>query len=435
MQRWRKWIVLLVGPALVAGACSSGGSSSGDSKAKQASDTTVAAAPTQKATGQPISIGWLTDATSVTRGTYYPEYEGAKIFFAALNDAGGIGGRPVELLVEDMKIDPQLAVTASTKLVTERNVMMLAGGTIESRLPAVFSVVRASNVPFLTGHSARPDMFPPKPDPLLFTAGNVFEAMSDARVKLWPKAFAKDFPNGGTDACYIHEAPAAVAVCNRWLDQQQKATPQWKPGPIAKAPLQTTDFTSYIRPVVDAKPTIFFDISIASHAIGTAVAARNLGYQGPIAFSMTATPETDIHEVIKQVGGANIYALSNVTSIDETTVPEVGNVLAAAKKYGTEIAPNSGTINGWTMAMIIADALKRCEPGCDRAKLRDALEKTNLDTKGLTGGPIAFSADDHVGKRYWTAYKYDEGKKKLTRIINDWITFDPKSDLLVPLAK
>jgi len=428
VRSWRSWSALLVVLALFAGACGGSGGSKGAS-----SDTTAAAG--KKATGEPIRVGWLTDATSVTRGTYFPEYEGAKLFFSNLNDNGGIDGRPVELLVEDMKIDPQLAVTAATKLIKERNVIMLAGGTIEGRLPPVFEVVRANGVPFLTGHSARPDMFPPKPDPLLFTAGNVFEAMSDARVKLWPKVFDKDFPNGGTSACYIHEAPAAFAVCNRWLDQQQKATPQWKPGTIAKAPLQTTDFTNYIRPVVDSKPTVFFDISIASHAIGAAVSARNLGYQGPIAFSMTATPETDINEVIKQVGGQNIYALSNVTSIDETQVPEVKKVIDMAKKYGTEIAPNSGTLNGWMMAMIIADSLKRCGAGCDRTKLRDAVEKTNIDTKGLTGGNIAYGPDDHVGKRYWTAYKYDTSKKTLVRVVKDWITFDPKTDLLAPLAK
>ncbi len=386
------------------------------------------------ATGEPLKIGWLTDATSVTRGTYFPEYEGAKLFFSELNAQGGINGRPVELLMRDIKIDNQLAVTSTTNLVEGENVMMLAGGTIEGLLPAVFEVARANGVPFLSGHSARPDMFPPEPDPLLFTTGNVFEAMSDARLEIWPKLMDSIGVEGGGLACYIHQAPASQAVCNRWLDEQVEQTPEFSQGPIVNAPLETTDFTSYARPIAEADPAAFFDISIASHAIGIAVATRNAGYEGPIVFSMTATPETDIRQVVQQTGAENIYAVSNITSIDETDVPEVQKILDAAEEYGTDIDPSSATVNGWLMGMVIADALERCGEDCDRAGLREALEGTDLDTAGLTGGALRYSAEDHTGDRYWTAYAWDEEKDGLVRVVDEWTTFDASTDLTKPLG-
>ena len=388
----------------------------------------------EAATGEPLKIGWLTDATSVTRGTYYPEFEGAKLFFDTLNANGGIDGRPVELVMRDMKIDAELAVTSATDLIQGENVLMLAGGTIEGRMPAIFDVVRTNGVPFLSGHSARPDMFPDSPDPLLFTVGNVFEAMSDARLDIWPKLMDEIGVDGGEIACYIHQAPAAQAVCNRWLDEQVKQTPEFSQGPIVNAPLQTTDFTSFVRPIVDENPAAFFDISIASHAIGVAVAARNLGYEGPIVFSMTATPETDIQQVADQAGGDNLYALSNITSISETDVPEIEKILDAADEYGTEIAPNSATVNGWLMGMTIADSLERCGEACDRAGLRDALEETDLDTQGLTGGNLAYSPTDHMGMRYWTAYEWDDAEGGLVRAVDEWTEFDPATDLVTPLA-
>jgi len=387
------------------------------------------------ATGKPIRIGWLTDATSVTRGTYFPEYEGANLFFQRLNDNGGIDGRPVELVMRDIKVDPELAVTSATDLIKGENVLMLGGGTIEGLLPPVFEEVRSAELPFLTGHSARPDMFPPEPDPLMFTVGNVFEAMSDARVEIWPKLMDQIGVDGGEIACYIHQAPAAQAVCNRWLDEQVKQTPEFTQGPIVNAPLQTTDFTSFVRPIAKEDPAALFDISIASHAIGVAVAARNLGYEGPIVFSMTATPETDIQQVADQVGGENLYAISNITSISETDVEEIQNIAEAAEQYGTEIAPNSATVNGWLMGMVIADALERCGADCDRAGLRDALEETDLDTKGLTGGPLAYSPTDHMGLRYWTAYAWNDGEGRLERVVDEWTEFDPATDLVAPLAQ
>lgn len=388
--------------------------------------------PKKKATGTPIKIGWITDASSVTKSTYFPEYEGGQLFFKALNDHGGVNGRPVEIIMQDMKIDQATAVAAANKLLKEDNVMMLAVSTLEGRLPALFDITRTVGAPMLTGHSARPDIFPPKADPWLFSVGNVFEAMSDARVQLWPQMFGKEFPKGGTSACYIHEAPAAVAVCNRWLEQQAKATPQWQPGTIAKAPLSASDFTSYVRPVVDSKPTVFFDISIASHAVGVAVTARNLGYRGPIAFSMTATPETEIRTVAERVGGDNLYAVSNVTSIDERSVPEVKQVVAAAKKYGKELPATSATINGWIMGQVIADSAARCGNDCTRQGLRDSMEKLSLDVTGLFGGLLQYNSEDHLGKRYWTGYKWDAKKRKLVRMIQGWTPFSSE-DLLVAI--
>lgn len=454
MRSRKKFLALASVAALVVAAC--GGDDSGGSAESPTTTPTDATAPStddgedeagdsgestpetepgaEPATGDPFVIGWLTDATSVTRGTYFPEYEGAKLFFAELNEQGGINGRPVELVVEDMQIDAELAVTAATRLLQSEGAIMLAGGTIEGRMPPIFDVVRQEGAPFLTGHSARPDMFPPSPDPLLFTAGNVFEAMSDARVDVWPLLFESEFPDGGVSACYIHEAPAAVAVCDRWLEEQALATPQWQPGMIVNAPLQTTDFTPFIRPLVESNPDVLFDISIASHAIGVAVTARNLGFTGPIAFSMTATPETDIDAVVQQVGGENLYAVSNIVSVDETDVPEVQRLLDAAERYGTEIPPSSATVNGWLMGMIIADSLERCGDDCDRASLRDALEATDIDTRGLTGGNFAFSPTDHVGPRYWTGYRYDPAERKLVRAVDEWITFDNSTDLRRPLA-
>lgn len=386
------------------------------------------------AEGEPINIGWLTDATSVTRGTYYPEYEGARLFFSALNDAGGINDRPVNLLMRDMKIDQQLAVTSATDLVEGEEVLMLAGGTIEGLLPAVFDVVRSNDVAFLSGHSARPDMFPEAPDPLLFSVGNVFEAMSDARVKMWPELMSQIGVDGGKIACYIHQAPASEAVCNRWLEEQVAQNPEFTEGPIVNAPLETTDFTSYARTLANGDPAALFDISIASHAIGVAVATRNVGYEGPIVFSMTATPETDIKQVAEQTNGENLHAISNITSVSETQVPEIEKILAAAEKYGTDIEPSSATVSGWLMGMTIADALERCGEDCDRAGLRDALEGTDLDTAGLTGGPLTFSPTDHTGKRYWTAYSWDPAKGELVRAVDEWIEFDPATDLVKPLA-
>jgi len=86
------------------------------------------------------------------------------------------------------------------------------------------------------------------------------------------------------------------------------------------------------------------------------------------------------------------------------------------------------------MGMVIADSLERCGADCDRAGLRDALEETDLDTKGLTGGNLAYSPTDHMGMRYWTAYEWNDAEGGLERVVDEWTEFDPATDLITPLA-
>jgi hypothetical protein len=87
LRRSGRLAVLATAGALVLSACGGGG---------EATTAPGGGQTAQAASGEPLKIGWLTDATSVTRGTYYPEYEGAKLFFDNLNANGGIDGRPVE---------------------------------------------------------------------------------------------------------------------------------------------------------------------------------------------------------------------------------------------------------------------------------------------------------------------------------------------------
>ena len=46
--------------------------------------------------------------------------DGAKLYFDAVNERGGVNGQKIELVSLDDKFDPKLAVENAKKLVTER---------------------------------------------------------------------------------------------------------------------------------------------------------------------------------------------------------------------------------------------------------------------------------------------------------------------------
>jgi branched-chain amino acid transport system substrate-binding protein len=61
---------------------------------------------------------------------------------------------------------------------------------------------------------------------------------------------------------------------------------------------------------------------------------------------------------------------------------------------------------------------------CTRAKVISALENTELDTKGLTGGPIRFTPTDHYGPTWWKVYRWSAKEKGLVPIM-DWFKIEP----------
>ena len=77
------------------------------------------------ADGEPIRVG---NVSSLTGAGLFPEASvAAKAVFDRVNASGGIGGRPIELIIEDDGGAPEGAATAGRKLVEQDNVVAMVG--------------------------------------------------------------------------------------------------------------------------------------------------------------------------------------------------------------------------------------------------------------------------------------------------------------------
>ena len=67
---------------------------------------------------------------------------------------------------------------------------------------------------------------------------------------------------------------------------------------------------------------------------------------------------------------------------------------------------------------------KAAGASADRAKLRGAMENLTIDTKGLRGGPIVWTKDNHFRTQlYYRVYKWDGSK--ISRV-QDWKNYAVK---------
>jgi len=101
-----------------------GAAPSKDSDSDEVDDAPAATAPAV-ADGEPIRVG---NVSSLTGAGLFPEASvAAKAVFDRVNASGGIGGRPIELIIEDDGGSPEGAATAGRKLVEQDNVVAMVG--------------------------------------------------------------------------------------------------------------------------------------------------------------------------------------------------------------------------------------------------------------------------------------------------------------------
>lgn len=141
MTRWRSVILpLLVVFALTLAACS--GDSTPESSEEEAPAATEAPAeepgdaeePADTASSEPIKIGQLSDLTSTFTPWGVNVRDGMALAAQELNDAGGVNGRMIEIIIQDSENDGDIGVDRFERLVEDG--VVAVGGILSSGVGA-----------------------------------------------------------------------------------------------------------------------------------------------------------------------------------------------------------------------------------------------------------------------------------------------------------
>lgn len=97
----------------------------------------------------PIKIGIVLPLTGEQAKFGEIEKNSFLMCLEEVNKAGGIKGRPIELLIEDDTGKPDVGRSAVEKLISQDNVIMLSGGYSSSVTYAMCAVAQQRKVPFL----------------------------------------------------------------------------------------------------------------------------------------------------------------------------------------------------------------------------------------------------------------------------------------------
>jgi ABC-type branched-subunit amino acid transport system substrate-binding protein len=98
----------------------------------------------------PVKIGVtvaLSPPGSVAQGTQVRD--AIEVATKMVNDAGGVLGRPIELVIEDDQGIPEKARAATEKLITRDKVIAVVGGHLSSAVLAGIEVAHRYHVPYV----------------------------------------------------------------------------------------------------------------------------------------------------------------------------------------------------------------------------------------------------------------------------------------------
>ncbi len=338
---------------------------------------------------EPIRIGAIVSLTGTYAGLGTPEKKALELEVKRINDAGGINGRPVEIIIEDDATDEAKAVAAASKLIEQDNVVAIIGATGTGQTMAVRGDVDRAQIPqvSMAGGSAITANFDSQVFQTPWSNNLVipYELAYLGKQGVSKIAVISDTGGFGKDGLSVMQTEAPKAGITVVGSQT------FNPG--------DTDFSAQLTKIKSSDAGAVVLISSGKEAAAVVQQAKQLGITTPLY-------GTHGNARMEFIQGAGEASEGFTFPAGKILVPESYGTDTEAYKVATDFierysAANDGekpsTFAGhaYDAINLIAEAAKRVEGDVTPTALRDQLEKT----AGLVGigGTFTFTPSDHNG--------------------------------------
>ena len=361
------------------------------------------------------TIGLTGALTGPPASTYAPAVEALRVYLERVNAAGGIHGKKVNLILQDDSAEPGKATANAKKLIAQDNVILLMNASLSSTYAPVVAEAKRAGVPVLFASSVCPkDVYPPA-DAMQFCT-TAFAANYDSRATL---AFIKETAK---EPVKIGFSAMAIPLSRGEMDFAESQAPGLGMTVVDKevVPPPTPDYTPFATKLKDAGANWVFSWAPWVTQIRTLEALRRLGWGG----EYVAWAHIEAEGELTRLKDGRFYVIG-ANALFQDELPIHKEIAEAAKEAGVPY-PAQQMAEGWIAGMVVEAALKATGWPTSADKLATAMANLTVDTKGLRGGPIAWTKDNHFRTRqYYRVYAWDEAKGAIVRV-KDWTAFDVK---------
>jgi ABC-type branched-subunit amino acid transport system substrate-binding protein len=338
-----------------------------------------------------------------------------RIYLDGVNARGGINGRKINLVLQDDSAEPSKAVANIKKLVSQDNAILLINASLSSTYAPVVAESRNAKIPLLFASGVCPkDVYPPA-NPLQFCT-TAYASTYDSRAALtFVKETAKEPVKIGFSAM-------AIPLSRGEMEFAAKLAPEMGMTALGLEviPPPTPDYTPFATKLKDAGANWVFSWAPWVTEVRTFEALRRLDWKG----DYIGWAHLEAEGELKRLKDPRFYAIGANAMFDEG-LPIQKEIAEAAKKAGSKYPPEQ-MAEGWIAGMVIEAALRGAKQPVTAETLRASMENLKVDTKGLRGGPIEWTKDNHFRtKQFYRVYKWDPAQSKIA-IAKNWFGFDVK---------
>lgn len=330
-----------------------------------------------------IKIGYFGDLTGPTFNFGESAKNGVLMAAEEINEAGGINGRKIDVVIEDDQGSPERAATVVNKLVNQDKVIALIGGGASGNSLAAGPKAQSAKVPMISPSSTNPavtqigdyvfracfiDAF--QAEVMAKFAANTLKAKK-AAIML---DFNSPYSRGLTEFFELSFAKLGGQVVRKESYTQGD-----------------TDFKGQLSAIKTAEPDVIYVPGYYGDVAIIAKQARQMELPQPL----LGGDGWDAPELWQLAGDAlNGSYISNHYSAEDPA-PAIQKFVHDYKQHYGNLKPDAHAALAYDAMHFLAEAIQRAGTA-DGAKLRDALAETK-NFSGVTG-MISMDADRNAVK-------------------------------------
>jgi branched-chain amino acid transport system substrate-binding protein len=323
----------------------------------------------------PIRLGTMASLTGddAANGEMKMMIQAQQMAVREANEAGGVLGRKVELLVEDEGCDPGTGVLAANKLIAQHVVVSVGGACSSSTVPAL-KIFHDAGVPMIIPAANSTELLTPGYDSVFLVSGTV-KAEAQFALESMQKL-------GSHRVAVVHDGTSfPETLAQATVDIAARSGSSIAVGAHLKLSQGAPSYSRIAQKVVETGADTVFYTGYATEAHQLILDLHAAGYTGKIIGSDGVGISEELLKDVNEGQAASIYRIT-------LAVPQFMPALAPWSEHftaATGSAPLAFTPEAYDAVKIALDAIRRAG-SLDPAAVRQAVARTS-DLKLLTGNP------------------------------------------------
>ncbi len=345
----------------------------------------------QGVTDTEIVIGTHQDLSGPIKAYGINGSNGMKMAVDEINGKGGINGRKLRLIIEDVAYDPKKAVLASQKMIELDKVFALVGTLGSPTTLAPQPIVLGAGVFQLFPISSAEFTYQMDPaqvqDRLKFGVTQPYPEATRATMKEMVARLKSTKP------CLMYQDDEFGKNIQTGFMAYMDETKQ-KPASVTTYKRGATDFSSQVARMKADGCDLVFTATIVRETIGAMTEARKGGWNVPFATSAAANVQDVVTLGKEMVDGLYATGLYE-TPYEDLASPRVKEWIGVHRKmFGGD--PNTQTIYGYNAIMNFACFAEMAGRNLNGETLLAALESGKGCTDIFGSKPVSFKKGDHL---------------------------------------